>query len=383
MLYWVNFLHIYQPPNQDPFILQKVSAESYELILELLKTYPRMKLTLNVSGALISQLNNEKYLHILQGIKMFAEKGRVELVGSAMYHPILSLLPEEEIERQIALNNEISGKVFGEAYKPKGFFIPEMAYSDKVGRAIREAGFSWVLLDEAHFGKQAPHPAVKYKIRENGLIALFRNRRFSKTFPPEYIVENLNSIKENYLITAHDGELYGHWHKDFKGYYDKAFNHKSIRSVTVSEYLEMIGEGAEDVTPKKTNWEATTEDMAKRIYFALWNHPNNTIHELLWQLARLAMHAVASHKTDPNYSFAREHLDKGLSSCAWWWAAGTRPIITAPITWNPDVIEKGLRELIKSMRSLKNMDKVKKIQAEKIYARLIVAIWSNHWNKFD
>ena len=89
------------------------------------------------------------YRDVIDNLKMLVEMGRVELTGSAKYHAFLALLPENEIKRQIELNEETNRRYFGEEfYKPKGFFSPEMGYSPKVARLVEEAGFEWILADE-------------------------------------------------------------------------------------------------------------------------------------------------------------------------------------------------------------------------------------------
>ena len=74
MLYWVDFLHIYQPPNQDPETLDQVTKESYLYIIELLKKYPKLKITLNISGTLLEQFNNNNYIKIIEEIKSLIKK---------------------------------------------------------------------------------------------------------------------------------------------------------------------------------------------------------------------------------------------------------------------------------------------------------------------
>lgn len=381
MLHWVNFLHFYQPPNQEIAILRGVANESYRLILKLLKTYPNIFLTANISGSLLEQLNQEEFRDIVSGFKTYLEEGRLELVGSAMYHPILSLLSPNEIERQIRLHDDISRRIFGESYKPKGFFIPEMAYSNEVGKVIKNFGFSWIILDQAHFGGE-PNPEVAYAIQSIELGVVFRNRKFSKTFPPEYIIKNLSSISSSYLITAHDAEVYGHWHKEDYGYYEKAFSHPEISLITVSQYLAMLNK-KEYVIPKKTNWEATAEDIKSGISFALWYHPKNEIHQKLWRFAKFAIRSINEYADDENYFSARNHLDRGLSSCSWWWASEAKPDVFSPVTWNPTVVERGVNELMKSIRSLSRLPKTEKVKAEKMRSALLFLVWKNHWEKYN
>jgi alpha-amylase/alpha-mannosidase (GH57 family) len=53
-----------------------------------------------------------------------------------------------EIVKQIKENEEILQKYLGADFKPKGFFLPEMAYGDNVGEIIKSLGYEWMILDE-------------------------------------------------------------------------------------------------------------------------------------------------------------------------------------------------------------------------------------------
>ena len=109
---WVNFLHIYQPPWQDRGIIEQVSIESYEYILTLLEKYNNFKVTLNISGSLIEQLE-ELRPDLIKRIQALVKKNKIELTSSAKYHALLPLLPFVEIKRQIKLNKEILSKYCG------------------------------------------------------------------------------------------------------------------------------------------------------------------------------------------------------------------------------------------------------------------------------
>jgi predicted glycosyl hydrolase (DUF1957 family) len=380
MLNWINFLHIYQPPTQDQKILDQVLHESYLLIIDLLKKYPNLKITLNISGSLLEKLHHNRQNTFINQLKPFVKKGRVELVGSAMYHPILPLIPEKEIIRQIQLNEKIGREVFGTLYKPQGFFIPEMAYSKKVADSIKKAGYKWIILDEIHSNKALDNK-VKYKIKNNGLIVIFRDRRFSKSFPPESLIKNLTQIKNEYIITAHDGEMYGHWHKDDRNYYKKAFTHPEIKMITASEYLSKLKK-TRYIEVRKASWESTKEELQKNLPYALWNDPQKMVHKLLWKLENFAMKTVEKNKKDVGYKWARIHLDRGLASCIWWWASERKPDALSPITWHPSEIEKGAQELLNSVRSLKSIHVASRLQAEKLFNNLKELIWKIHWKKY-
>lgn len=378
---WINFLHIYQPPTQSLNIVKKVANESYELIIELLKKYPSLKLTLNISGSLIELLTEASLTHILEDIKKLSEEGRIELVGSAMYHPILPLIPISEVRRQIELNEIILNKTFGSAYKKQGFYLPEMAYNDTVADIIKEMGFKWIILDEIHAEKiETVDPTINYKIK-NGLSVIFRNRLFSRHFPPQKIINDFNQINSEYLITATDGELYGHWHKDDRGYYEKIFTSKKIITQTVSKYLEIL-EKSETVTLLPTHWETTEKHIETNNLFHLWNDPENKIHESIWIFMKTAISIIEENKNDTNYNYARNHLDRGLASCTWWWASNQKLNPTLS-TWHPDIIEIGLKEIIKSVRTLQNISPKLHIESEKMYTNIVFYIWEYHWTHYE
>ena len=136
------------------------------------------------------------------------------------------------------------------------------------------------------------------------------------------------------------------------------------------------------ISPRNASWESTEKELKSKIPYALWDDPKNKIHKLLWELRELAITTINKNNNDPQYIWSRNHLDRGLASCSWWWAAEKKPDVFSPITWNPSEIEKGLKELINSIRSLQNIDSKTKLRAEKIYINLTKAIWNKHWKKY-
>ncbi len=378
MITWINFLHLYQPPTQTRGSVDRIVRESYALIPELLKRYSKLRLTLNISGSLLELLEDYGYQSLLVEYRELAVAGRIEFVGSAMYHPILALLPEAEVRRQMALHTEISQRIFGSVYQPKGFFIPEMAYGRAVADTVRSLGFQWIILDDVHFPSGKPDPSIHYQIGDSGLTALFRNRALSKTFPPEYVYEHRRDLDGQIVITAHDGELYGHWHSDDRGYYERAFAHPDIAFLTVSEYLGMLGK-TESIEPRHASWESSEEEIAQHEPYALWDARGNAIHRELWQFVRYVLDAVNARAEDDNFVSARRHADRGLASCAWWWATGAKLGAFGPVSWNPTEIEKGARELLLSLRSIEVMPLETRLAAEAMYARLSRRIWETHW----
>ncbi len=374
---WVNFLHIYQPPTQSKEVIDKVVSESYALLPELMRRHPDLRLSMSISGSLLELLDKYGHAGVIESYRKLAKAGRIELVGSAMYHPLMPLITPAMMRRQIKQNDLVLKRYFGDSYATKGFYFPEMAYSRTAGEMVKELGFEWTILDDIHVaGDIEQH--LRYRILDSGLTVCFRNREFSRTFPPEFIMRNLKRAPDP-LITAHDGELYGHWHADDGGFYEKAFSSPDIETLTVSEYLASLKE-EKVVKLRKASWESTKDELEAKVPFALWNAPGNVIHRKLWALAYTAEKTVMAHDGDPHFGRALGTLDKGFASCAWWWGSGRKLGPFSPISWSPLDIEKGAGMLLESVRTLKDIPVAERLKIEKMFSSLRDAVWSIHWN---
>lgn len=98
MIYWAPVFHFYQPPTQFPAVLRKICRESYRPLIDLLGEFDRARATVNINGALTEMLADCGHEDVLAGLRRLADDGRIELTGSAMYHPILPLLPDAVVE---------------------------------------------------------------------------------------------------------------------------------------------------------------------------------------------------------------------------------------------------------------------------------------------
>ncbi|MFA6897368.1 MAG: hypothetical protein WCQ96_03725 [Patescibacteria group bacterium] len=387
MLNWINFLHLYQPPRQNEYIFHKVARESYFEIAKFFDRYDGLNLTMNISGSLLEQLVEYQYDKLLEDFRRAFASGEMELAGSAMYHPILPLLPESEIERQILLDENIKKQIFGSEYSRQGFYLPEMAYSKKTAEVLDKMGFKWIILDEISYsGKLGSFDKEKvYKIKGLNIKVIFRDRDISNRFVPEKIKEISDGAGGNDLniITATDGELYGHRHRDFYEKTRAAFEDGNIKSLKVSDFIKAFGEeDPEEVEPVVSNWESTEDELANNIPFSYWDLPENEIQKKLRSFADFVIEELAGYKNDEKYDIARELLDMALSSCHLWAASGKKSAVWEDVIWNPDIIESGNLLLVQSVRSIVRMNTQKRMEAENRYLEIERLIWSEHWNKF-
>ena len=379
---WVNFLHFYQPPTALNEIVIEATDKSYKRIISALKCNPKINFTLNITGCLLEKLADLGYSNLINDLKNLVSSGQIELTGSAAWHPLLALLPKQEIVRQIKINQKILQKYFGAKLKLKGFFIPEAAYGVKVAKIVKKLNYRWIMLDEisADIKSNQLDFSNLYIDKNSGLKILFRQRQDSKKYPPQTIFKLIEELKEKMVITATDAELYGLRHQDFSGTFEKLLKRPEIKTLTISQYLTKLKQ-QKKIKPHASSWESTETELKKNLPYNLWYNKKNKIQVNLWQLANLAISTVNKYPEDQNYSWARQHLDNGLASCTFWWASAHDFGLYGPISWNPDEIEKGANELIRSIRALADpKTKQTKIKAEKLYIKIKQLIWHKHWN---
>ena len=410
---WINFLHIYQPANADDEKINEATEKSYLRIIRGLEEHPDIKFTFNITGCLVLRWIETENTDVIVRIKNLIKKGQIELTGSAAYHALLPLIDKREVEKQIRENEEILLKNFG--VKPKGFFFPEMAYGDEVAKIVKKMGYEWTILDEisstgklgktvglsralhtssfghlrsANSGQTSSSNAMASKQerrkvvidKNSDLKVVLRSRKYSNSYVPKTI-NKLEGSEED-VITGTDGELVGLRHEDPTGEFEKVLKKKNIITLTISEYIK-TKKDIEKIRIYNSNWESTEKDLWKMQPYALWENSGNGIQKRIWKLAKIAYKTVEGNVNDDNYAWARWHLVRGLASCTFWWASGKDfSYIYGPNAWNPDEIERGLRELIRSIRSLDDITTRKvKMDSEKLYVRIKQMIWNKHWDK--
>lgn len=365
--YWAPLLHIYQPPTQDVQILKRINEECYNPLFSLIKDNEYVKVCLNINGVLIEMLNKYDLMDTIELIKDLVAENKIEIVGTAKFHPILPLIPKKEAQHQIQMNEEINFKTFGR-WDRKGFFPPEMSIDSKVAKFIRDLGYKWVILS----GIACPidWPYDKIYSSPNGLLLFFRDDilsnkisfkhisafKFVKKLKTMYRDSKQKSANSTYIITAMDGETFGHHVKN----YEKTFLGKSIELICSDIDIEMnfISDlsnhfpiAKKKIIPKDSSWSTTFEDLQANIPYPLWKHPSNNIHKYYWKMMNSLFNLMnivdnldltVDWEVENYYKTARYFYDRGLHSCPPWWANPDRGI------WSPNLIYKGVELLIKT-----------------------------------
>jgi len=359
-------------------VIKKVARESYRPILNILKKQKGAKITLNINASLTEQLARWKLTDLISDLKLLAKRGRIEFTGSAQYHGLLPKLPASEIVRQIRLNTQTNRKYLGKIYQPKGFFSPELCYSNSVARLVAKEKFDWMALDEiALTGKlKSVDWQQGYQVKGTSLKIIFRNRLASDLFLAQPQLAAKKMFRRLYqknqpIILALDGETFGHHRPGMEKVLQELLKDKATEKVTYSEYLKELRD-FKKITPLASSWASSEQELQKGVAYELWDHPRNPIHRLQWQLFNLVVPITAQKKSDPSFLKARLFLDQAENSDPFWWAS-CHP------WWSVEIIEAGAQRLVKALTLLKTVPaaKLKKAQALSSKIANLAHLWQD------
>jgi len=371
---WSNFLHIYQPAEQQPDILEAIVAQCYRPIFEGVKNDKNIRLTMNINGALLDLFQKYRYYDLIDILRELGSDGRIEFTSSAKYHALLPFLNHDEFVRQIKINNETCEFYLGNWFKPRGLFPPEMAWKPELASIIEEMGFKWVILDEIACGGEPEKVDYKkiYKIENSNLRVFFRERRLSNLImsavirSPESLLETIKDDMKSgrYVITAMDGETFGHHRPGLEKTLFDIFRTPGIEWRAISE-LENYFHDDISVAPVSSTWASSAEDIKKGIQFLSWRDPENIVHKWQWELQEIVLNEIYSmSQSDPAYDRVRKAMDIALASDHFWWAS-------AKPWWSLEMIEYGAYRLLTTIRQIPNVAVDKLERARQLYEDIV------------
>lgn len=358
-VYFSLLLHIYQPPVQLPFVVKQIAEECYRPLINTLNDFNTAKITLNCNAILTEQLFDFGLDDVIHGFSNLSDQGKLEFTNSAKYHALLPLIPPPEIKRQIELNTNTNRHFFGQSFRPRGFFPPEMAVDEIIFEPIRETGHEWFVMSGVG-NTNTIFPTTTFFHTKNGLKIGFRDDSISNDISFDRLDAQglINRLKYNehinrdyYVILAQDGETYGHHIKHlFKKLLipllDQLRRRQDVKLVTIGELMDLFPSDVE-IAPKPSSWSTSGEDLKWQNPLTLWYDQDNPLHVLQHKIIMKVTSMVVTSEQYLNeasdhekhlWNIARSYLDRGSHSCQQWWAS-KKP------WYSPDMIIKGVHEI--------------------------------------
>jgi len=355
-------VHLYQPPNQKLGILRKITEESYLPLIKAVLSHDKAFIAVDIARSAIEKLeemNSDQ--EFLKKLEEALGIGKVSLVNTGAYHPIFPLIPEEEVIRQVKLNEAKLFQMFHQ--KPTGVFPPEMALNAEVIEVLDKAGYLWTVTDDVPFSccyGSVPFNWVP-KQKQSEIAVFLRSNFWSNRISfnsvsgrefVEILEKDLTSWFRNqdgYLIIWMDWETFGHHKKGFiesfiNPFFDKVAESKKVHLVSPDYLLEKYPRKETNIP--SGSWSTSASDFRNENYWPLWKDPNNEFHELWWELANLILKIKGNIKDEETLTV----FDKAMYSCQTWQFSMGNKILAV----------EGLK-YFREIASLKEAESIKKI----------------------
>ena len=332
-------LHFYQPSNQFGDMIKKVTQECYIPLIKSIKNDRRIKITADFPLSLLEQLDCYGFDWLIRDIKELVAAGRIELVGSAAYHPLLTKIPQDFVDKQVILNESSLAYYFGvnkdfegeDCFMIKGlhgFFPPEMAIDANVLEMLGGLGYEWVSVDEFCLPREASETlnnGFVYSLGSHVPKLIVRNRRltdlisFKRDLDRSAIVSEILKDSSDKLI-ALDAETFGHHYKDGVYLFESLLSDIFEKNVEISTVSEAIRES--EIAHVGCVNESTWSSVEGKVY-PLWENTGSKVNTALWFLQRelhaefVSKYPLESRKSDSSQNGGvpvwKHRYDTGIS----------------------------------------------------------------------
>lgn len=137
--------------------------------------FPHFGIQVSYSGSLMENLEktkergmwpgngwNERYKNLRKSANTNLGNPRLDFVNIGYHHPLMGLIAsgasdgkvdqDKDIQLQLKMHQYAVEKLFGGPIS-KGFFPPEMAFTERLVPALKKVGIDWAMVDNIHFDR--------------------------------------------------------------------------------------------------------------------------------------------------------------------------------------------------------------------------------------
>ena len=212
-------VHFHQPVGNFDHVLEAHMRDVYEPFLERLAEREFFPIALHISGPLLDWLEAHA-AGLLDRIGHLAADGKVELLSSGYYEPVLISLPRQDRVEQVAWMREAVRRRFG--VEPAGLWLTERVWEPELTADLADAGVRYALVDDRHFlisGFPAERLHQPYWTESDGrriaLLPIHERLRYLVPFKPPadtvaYLL-GLRAARQPLAVLVDDGEKFGGW----------------------------------------------------------------------------------------------------------------------------------------------------------------------------
>lgn len=254
-------VHNHQPVGNFDGVFEECYERAYSPFLDVLEDYPELCVSLHTSGSLLEWLIDHRPEYI-DRLRLFIERGQIEILGGAFYEPILAGIPSRDRVGQIKAYSQFLTQTFGTEIR--GMWVPERVWEQTFASDIVDAGIEFTVLDDFHFrnaGVAEDRMHGYYVTEDEGrLLKIFPgNERLRYLIPfsdPQEIINYARDIADRFpgsvLVFGDDGEKFGGWPQTFDHVYGDQWLRRFFDCLQAnSDWLQVttLGEAVDQVSP--------------------------------------------------------------------------------------------------------------------------------------
>src|SRR5438876_979787 len=206
-LRFVFGVHCHQPVGNFDHVFEQHVRDVYRPLLERLAEREFFPIALHISGPLLEWLEAHEAA-LLDRIAGLAGDGRLELLLSGLYEPVLASLPREDRVEQIRWMREAVERRFGAKAHGGGLWLTERVWEPELAADLAQAGVRYAFVDDRHFlvtGFAADRLHAPFWTESDGKrVALFpidERLRYLIPFQPQPLVDRKQrDARLRYLI---------------------------------------------------------------------------------------------------------------------------------------------------------------------------------------
>lgn len=230
-LRFVFGVHQHQPVGNFGYVFEEHTRDVYLPLLKRLAEREFFPIVMHMSGPLMEWLESA-HSSYLDMVGELAAAGKIEMLLSGYYEPILAALPREDRVEQIGWMRDAIESRFG--VKANGLWLTERVWEPELAADLSNAGVRYVLVDDRHFlvsGFDRSQLHVPWRTESDGrhvdVLAIDERLRYLIPFrPPAEIatyVRELRDAGHRLALFADDGEKFGGWPGTREWVYEKGW----------------------------------------------------------------------------------------------------------------------------------------------------------------
>lgn len=230
-LRFVFGVHQHQPVGNFGYVFEEHTRDVYLPLLKALAERGFFPIVMHLSGPLLEWLESS-HSSYLDMVGELAAAGKIELLLSGYYEPVLAALPRDDRVEQILWMRQAIASRFG--VSASGLWLTERVWEPELAADLADAGVSYVLVDDRHFlvsGFEREQLHVPWRTESDGkrvdVLAIDERLRYLIPFrPPSEIATYVHDLREaghGLAVFADDGEKFGGWPGTREWVYDKGW----------------------------------------------------------------------------------------------------------------------------------------------------------------